>query len=65
MLYEMCKQSNRHPTWHQFEHAIRRNFGGFESLELNPFEIFEKCLIERHLKVSSELFSDEVSCILL
>jgi len=65
MLYNMCKKSERHPTWHQLEHAIKRNFGGFESQELNPFEIFEEFLKEKHLKVSSDIFSSEVSLLIL
>ena len=54
MLYNMCNKSERHPTWQQLEHAIKRNFGGFESEELNPFEVFEEHLVEEHLKVNHE-----------
>ena len=61
MLYNMCKKSERHPTWNQLEHAIKRNFGGFDSQELNPFEIFEECLIQKYLKLPSESFSSKVS----
>ena len=41
MLYYMCEKSRNQPTWHQLEHAIRRNFGGLESKEWNPFQEFE------------------------
>lgn len=42
MLYYMCEKSGRPPTWPQMEHAIKRNFGGLESKDLNPFREFEK-----------------------
>ncbi len=53
----MCETSKRPPTWPQLEHAIKRNFGGLESKELNPFEIFDK-----EITMSKELpeCSDEV-----
>ena len=38
----MCKKSDRPPTWPQLEHAIRRNFGGMESDELDPIEEFKR-----------------------
>lgn len=38
----MCEQSGLPPTWPQLEHAIKRNFGGLESDNLNPFEEFKK-----------------------
>ena len=44
MLYYMCKESDAPPNWKQLEHAIKRNFGGFESKELSPFEEFEKVI---------------------
>ena len=39
MLYWMCEKSNRPPTGPQLEHAIKRNFGGLDSL--NTYEIFK------------------------
>lgn len=45
MLFHMCKRSGLPPTWPQFEHAIKRNFGGLESEELNPLQEFEKQII--------------------
>ena len=48
MLYHMCEKSKREPTWQQLEHAIRRNFGGLESTEWSPFEVFEKLLLMSH-----------------
>ncbi len=44
MLYYMCNKSECHPTWPQLEHAIKRNFGGMESDECNPFKEFEKLI---------------------
>ena len=44
MLYHMCEESKRPPTWPQLEHAIKRNFSGLESEELNPFEEFSKLI---------------------
>lgn len=38
MLYYMCKQTNLPPSDRQLEHAIKRNFGGLETL--NPYEEF-------------------------
>lgn len=40
MLYYMCHKSNRLPTKLQLEHAIKRNFGGLETKDLNPFQEF-------------------------
>jgi len=57
----MCKKTGRHPTWQQLEHAIKRNFGGFESEQLKPFEIFDKYLVEKHLKVTYEPETDVMS----
>ena len=42
MLYHMCAKSNLRPTWPQLKHAIKRNFGGLESADWNPFEIFKE-----------------------
>ena len=42
MLYWMCEKSNSPPTGPQLEHAIKRNFGGLDSL--NTDEIFKKHL---------------------
>ena len=43
MLYWMCNNSKGHPlSWPQLEHAIRRNFGGLESKDLNPLEEFKR-----------------------
>jgi hypothetical protein len=44
MLYYMCEKSKRPLTWPQLEHAIRRNFGGLESKNFNPFQEFEKVI---------------------
>ena len=40
MLYWMVDKSGNPPTWPQLEHAIKRNFGGLESTELDPVKIF-------------------------
>ena len=40
MLYWMCEQSGIDPTAPQLEHAIRRNFGGWEDEDLNPLKVF-------------------------
>ena len=47
MLYSMCEKSNNPPTWPQLEHAIKRNFGGLESTELDPVKIFTDKLPRR------------------
>ena len=45
MLYWMCKKSRGMSlTWPQMEHAIKRNFGGLESKEVDPFEEFRSRL---------------------
>ena len=42
MLYWMCNNSGGNPlSGRQLEHAIRRNFGGLESDELNPLKEFQ------------------------
>lgn len=46
MLYWMCEKAEGHPLYGpQLEHAIRRNFGGLESDELNPFHEFQKAIV--------------------
>ena len=40
----MCQKSNRLPTWPQLEHAIKRNFGGLETKELDPFNEFQQLI---------------------
>ena len=40
----MCEKSGNPPTWPQFEHAIRRNFGGLDGTELDPINEFRKNL---------------------
>ena len=48
MLYWMCEKSGNPPSWPQLEHAIKRNFGGLESDELDPEKIFmDKLLCRR------------------
>lgn len=44
MLYSMCQESNDKPTMPQLEHAIKRNFGGLETEDLNPFEEFMRVI---------------------
>ncbi|XP_062507501.1 E3 ubiquitin-protein ligase rnf213-alpha-like isoform X2 [Corticium candelabrum] len=41
MLYGFCKQSQRQPTRMQIEHAIRRNFGGQDDVDV--LRIFYQC----------------------
>ena len=43
MLYWMCKEAELTLTWHQIEHAVKRNFGGFE--EFDPLETFRRKVI--------------------
>ncbi len=40
----MCDKSGRCLTWPQLKHAIKRNFGGMESDNFNPFEEFDKII---------------------
>ncbi|KAL3881535.1 hypothetical protein ACJMK2_027967, partial [Sinanodonta woodiana] len=42
MIYSFCEKSKKFPTWHQLLHAIKRNFGGLNSV--NPEETFTKKL---------------------
>ena len=35
----MCKTAREPPSWQQIEHAIRRNFGGFD--EFDTIEVFK------------------------
>ena len=55
MLYYMCQKSNRLPTWPQLEHAIKRNFGGLETKQLIPFEVFSAKI---HMDRSEQDLSD-------
>ena len=40
MLYWMCEKSKLPPTGPQLQHAIKRNFGGFE--DFDTYEIFKQ-----------------------
>ncbi|XP_064634464.1 E3 ubiquitin-protein ligase rnf213-alpha-like [Lineus longissimus] len=40
MVYAFAEKSRAEPTWHQLEHAVRRNFGGIENVD--PVEVFRK-----------------------
>ena len=60
MLYYMCDKSGRSPTWPQLEHAIKRNFGGMESEECNPFEEFEKLININRDPLNLEKKTEEV-----
>ena len=43
MLYYMCEQSGLYIlTGYQLEHAIKRNFGGLESEDWSPFDVFNE-----------------------
>ncbi|KAK3585590.1 hypothetical protein CHS0354_036776 [Potamilus streckersoni] len=42
MIYSFCEKSRKVPTWHQLLHAIKRNFGGLNTV--NPVETFTKRL---------------------
>lgn len=61
MLYWMCEKSGYPPTWPQLEHAIRRNFGGLESKELNPIKIFKDKLPGRRDPPDLSSIPEEVS----
>ena len=41
MIYYMCEKTNVSLTWAQLEHAIKRNFGGLESDNLDAYEEFK------------------------
>ena len=43
MLYWMCKEADLKLTWHQIEHAVRRNFGGLE--QFDPLRVFRNKVI--------------------
>lgn len=42
MLYAMCKASKQEPTDQQLEHAIKRNFGGYDKFD--TYKVFQKHL---------------------
>lgn len=61
MLYWMCKRSNgRQLTWPQMKHAIMRNFGGWMSDKLNPFEEFRRRLNMHEVELDRKDYTDEV-----
>lgn len=39
----MCKEADLKLTWHQIEHAVRRNFGGLE--QFDPLIVFRNKVI--------------------
>ena len=51
MLYWMCKEAELRLTWHQVEHAVRRNFGGLE--QFDPLKVFRsKVIMPRTIDLS-------------
>lgn len=42
MLYYMCEKTDLPLTWPQLKHAIKRNFGGLEPDDWNPYDEFTK-----------------------
>ena len=62
MLYYMCEKSRNQPTWQQLEHAIRRNFGGLESKEWNPFQEFDRQIVMRRELPDLSGIPPEVMC---
>lgn len=40
----MCKRTEMYLTGHQLQHAIKRNFGGFDSKVLDTEKIFRNYL---------------------
>ena len=59
MLYWMCEQSGHPPSQPQIEHAIKRNFGGLETLD--PLEEFERFINIAPEVLQLENFKPEVS----
>lgn len=51
----MCKASKREPTDRQLEHAIKRNFGGYNKFD--PYEVFQKYLGVKTLTAKSHVKS--------
>ena len=51
MVFEFVRVSRTYPTSGQLLHAIKRNFGGFDSVD--PVEIFKKYIpaIENHIQM--------------
>ena len=47
MLYWMCKEAELKLSWHQIEHAVRRNFGGLE--QFDPLKVFRNKVIMPHV----------------
>jgi hypothetical protein len=41
MVCAFCQFARKPPTWNQLEHAVRRNFGGYESVD--AVKIFRRC----------------------
>jgi hypothetical protein len=63
MLYWMCKKSKSGKlTWQQMKHAIMRNFGGWESDKVNPFDEFKKRLNMDESELDPGDYDKEVCC---
>ncbi len=58
MLYWMCQRCKGHPLSSlQLEHAICRNFGGLESEEIKPLQVFHEEI--GHIDNSLDLIDDQ------
>ena len=65
MLYWLCEKSGgRQLTWPQMRHAIMRNFGGFISTQVDPFEVFRTKLGMLEKNPNPEDFPSEVYTVL-
>ena len=66
MLYWMSYKSKPHPlTMAQLEHAIKRNFSGLESTNLNPLEEFQKAIGSMFGNQDLSAVTDDEVCSLL
>lgn len=58
MVYAFADQKKRRPTWHQLQHAIRRNFGGMDTID--PVEVFMGEL--KTINITERRHSDDPDC---
>ena len=59
MLYWMCKETEMQLTGPQLQHAIKRNFGGLDSNDIDTEKIFGSYLKELQKEPDISHISDE------
>lgn len=58
MVYAFSAQTHEPPSWNQLEHAVRRNFGGWDDQSVSPVQLFDELVaIENKEKTKVDFYA--------